>query len=84
MNRLLVAAVLGCVPLAAPGQVFRDITTFESLDTNGDQRVDKEEAREESRLHAQFSSYDLDGDGVITKREFQRYLGPRSPPRVLL
>jgi Ca2+-binding EF-hand superfamily protein len=68
------------VPLTALGQgPLGSSISFESLDVNGDGRIDKEEAREESRLNVAFLTYDTDGDGVISRREYQRFLGPRAP-----
>ena len=78
MKALLRAVVLACAPLAAFSQGFS--VSFESLDTDGNGRIDKEEAREESRLYASFLSYDTDGDGGISRREYQRFLGPRPLP----
>jgi hypothetical protein len=78
MKTLLGAVLLACAPIAALAQGFA--VSFESLDTDGNGRIDKEEAREESRLYASFLSYDTDGDGGISRREYQRFLGPRPLP----
>jgi Ca2+-binding EF-hand superfamily protein len=78
MKTSLTAVLLACVPLAAFAQGFS--VSFESLDTDGNGRIDKEEARVESRLYAAFLSYDTDGDGTISRREYQRFLGPRPAP----
>ena len=43
--------------------------TFESLDTNSDGRISKEEASVNSSVTAQFSHYDKNGDGFIEKEE---------------
>ncbi len=70
------------LPMAAWGQFGQgNQSTFEALDVDGNQKIDKEEAREDPRLRLSFSTYDSDGDGVISKREFIRFLGPRPPPR---
>ena len=56
--------------------------TFEVLDSDGNGLIDREEAREETRLYNSFITFDSNGDGAISKREYQRYLGPRTtPPR---
>lgn len=78
MKTSLGAVLLACAPIAAFSQGFS--VSFESLDTDGNGRIDKEEAREESRLYASFTSYDTDSDGGISRREYQRFLGPRPMP----
>ena len=78
MKTSLRLALLLCLPTAGFAQGFA--VSFESLDTDGNGRIDKEEAREESRLYASFLTYDTDGDGGISRREYQRFLGPRPLP----
>lgn len=78
MKTSLTALLLACVPFAILAQGFS--VSFESLDSDGNGRIDREEAREESRLYASFSSYDTDNDGGISRREYQRFLGPRPLP----
>lgn len=78
MTKSLLAGMLASVPLAAFSQGFS--VSFESLDSDGNGRIDKEEAREESRLYSSFQTYDTDGDGGISRREYQRFLGPRPAP----
>lgn len=43
--------------------------TFESLDTNGDGRISKEEAAANQNVLDQFSRYDKDGNGFIERAE---------------
>ena len=43
--------------------------TFESLDTNSDGRISKEEAAVNSSVTEQFSRYDKDGNGFIERAE---------------
>src|SRR5262245_43800062 len=43
--------------------------TFESLDTNGDGRISKEEAAANQNVLDQFSRYDKDGNGYIERAE---------------
>jgi Ca2+-binding EF-hand superfamily protein len=66
--------------LAAPAMAQNYSVAFETLDADGNGRIDKEEAREEPRLYASFLSYDTDGDGGISRCEYQRFLGPRPLP----
>ena len=43
--------------------------TFESLDTDSDGRISKTEAEANATVKAQFSSYDVNGDGFIERAE---------------
>ena len=43
--------------------------TFESLDTNSDGRISKEEASVNASVTQQFSRYDKNGNGFIEKEE---------------
>lgn len=76
MKKIFVIALCFTAPVMA--QMFS--VSFESLDKDGNGRIDKEEAREEPRLYASFLSYDTDGDGTLSRREYQRFLGPRPAP----
>jgi EF hand domain-containing protein len=44
-------------------------TTFESLDTNSDGKISKAEAEANANVKAQFSTYDINGDGFIERDE---------------
>lgn len=43
--------------------------TFESLDTDSDGRISKTEAEGNATVKAQFSMYDVNGDGFIERAE---------------
>jgi Ca2+-binding EF-hand superfamily protein len=43
--------------------------TFESLDTDSDGRISKTEAEANANVKAQFSRYDVNGDGFIERAE---------------
>jgi hypothetical protein len=44
-------------------------TTFESLDANSDGKISKDEAKVNANVTAQFTKYDMNGDGFIEKEE---------------
>lgn len=44
---------------------------FSELDTNGDQKISRDEAALDARLAANFSVHDLDRDGAISLSEYQ-------------
>jgi hypothetical protein len=44
-------------------------TTFESLDANSDGKISKDEAMVNANVTAQFTKYDMNGDGFIEKEE---------------
>jgi hypothetical protein len=43
--------------------------TFESLDTNSDGKISKDEAKANVNVSSQFSRYDVNGDGFIERAE---------------
>ena len=53
---------------AQPAQQQRG-ATFESLDTNSDGRISKDEAAVNTSVTEQFSSYDKNGNGFIEREE---------------
>jgi len=52
----------------APAQQSKG-ATFESLDTNSDGRISKEEAAANENVQANFAHYDANGDGFIERAE---------------
>jgi hypothetical protein len=85
-NRLIVTgAALALLPLSAafaqtpptaPAEQSQG-TTFESLDTNSDGRISKDEAAVNENVKSQFSHYDVDGNGFIERAEVGQ---ANSPP----
>lgn len=55
--------------------------TFESLDTDSDGRISKTEAEANATVKAQFSSYDVNGDGFIERAEVSQANESRSQPQ---
>jgi Ca2+-binding EF-hand superfamily protein len=53
-------------------------SSFDSLDTNGDGRISKDEAAADANVTAQFSRYDKNGDGYIDRAEVSQANNP--PP----
>ena len=56
-------------PAEEPSQPAQQGATFESLDTNSDGRISKQEASVNSSVTEQFSKYDKDGNGFIEREE---------------
>ena len=79
--RLAAAPSRHCCPSPAPlrkalrrrrptaTQPAQQGATFESLDTNSDGRISKEEASVNASVSQQFSKYDKNGNGYIEKEE---------------
>ena len=65
-------------PATAPQQ--GQGASFESLDTNADGRISKDEAAANASVMAQFSNYDLNGDGYIERAEVNKANEPQTPP----
>jgi hypothetical protein len=55
--------------------------TFESLDTDSDGRISQTEAEANATVKAQFSSYDVNGDGFIERAEVSQANESRSQPQ---
>ena len=54
---------------AQPAQDSQQGATFESLDKDSDGRISKSEAAVSANVTAQFSKYDLNGNGFIERDE---------------
>ena len=54
---------------STPAQPEQRGATFESLDADSDGRISKVEAEANATVKAQFSSYDVNGDGFIERAE---------------
>jgi hypothetical protein len=65
---------------SAPTQPASRGATFESLDTNGDGKISKDEAEANPGVKAQFSKYDVNGDGFIERAEVNQANGGQSSP----
>ena len=67
----LTAVLAQTPPAPAPAEqpAQQQGTTFESLDTNSDDRISKSEAEASPDVKAQFASYDVNGDGFIERAE---------------
>ena len=65
----------------APGQQQpqQQGATFESLDTNGDDKISKQEAAASQSVSEQFSRYDQNGDGFIDRAEVASTNHPSEP-----
>lgn len=53
----------------SPSQGSQQGATFDSLDTNGDGKISREEAAANANVSDQFSRYDQNGDGYIERSE---------------
>jgi Ca2+-binding EF-hand superfamily protein len=62
----------------AQGEPQQQGATFESLDKDSDGRISKTEAAANANVTAQFSSYDLNGNGFIEKEEVTNANNARS------
>lgn len=66
-------------PTTAPSQ--QGGATFESLDADSDGRISKAEAEANANVKAQFSRYDVNGDGFIERAEVTTSNESRSTPQ---
>ena len=92
-SRLLIAGIaIALLPLAAavaqsptpdpaqPAQDQQQGATFESLDKDSDGRISKSEAAVNANVTAQFSKYDINGNGFIERDEVSSANGAQSDP----
>jgi hypothetical protein len=57
---------------------------FETLDRNNDQRLSQQEVAGDDGLAGKFAALDIDGDGYVTKREYNaRMQKDRSEPSAM-
>lgn len=69
---LTAAAVTVCADEpAAPVSTAKVQTTFESIDRNLDRRISRTEAGPHKQLLDRFAQIDTNGDGFISKEEFE-------------
>ncbi len=55
---------------------------FETLDSNGDKVLSKDELQSHPRLYAQFDSIDTDKSGAISQAELQTFRASRQAARM--
>lgn len=89
-SRLLIAGtVAALLPFAAAvaqsptpdrAEPQQQGATFESLDKDSDGRISKSEAAVNANVTAQFSKYDLNGNGFIEKDEVTSANGAQTDP----
>lgn len=92
-SRLIAGAAVTLLPLSAFAQTTPPDTsspqqsqqsggtTFESLDTDSDGRISKTEAEANANVKAQFSTYDVNGDGFIERAEVNQSNTPSETPK---
>lgn len=68
----LSAALLSSVAVAGEEAASARVavTTFETLDKNGDRQISRTEATAEKALSDSFAIVDTDGDGYVTQAEY--------------
>lgn len=90
-SRLLIAGTMAALlPIAGafaqsstpaqPPQESQQGATFESLDKDSDGRISKSEAAADANVTAQFSKYDLNGNGFIERTEVGSANGAQPKP----
>jgi Ca2+-binding EF-hand superfamily protein len=80
---ILVAVMLPLATAASAEPKAPATATFKSLDRNGDQSIDKAEARADRAVAAAFNTADINLDGYISKSEYDVWLQRSSgaPPK---
>lgn len=74
MTRTLLTSLAATAALAIAGHAFADDhTTFESVDANGDGVITADEIPAGHKLAEKFSSIDTDGNGQISRAEFDAW-----------
>ena len=68
-------AALLSLPLAALAQEGPEMTMFEQLDADRNGVIDMDEASRSAQVTADFRQIDVDGDGRISRQEWQEYFG---------
>jgi hypothetical protein len=85
-NRLLAAAIIASIPLAAlageggktqPATPAGQSGSFDTLDSNKDGRISMPEASVDPKLVETFSTTDKNGDGYLDNSEFDGRDKPR-------
>ena len=56
-----------------PGNTIGAAPDFKQLDSDGDEKLTKDELSASPALSAKFRTLDVDGDGKLTKREFAKF-----------
>ena len=78
---LPLAAAMAQSPTPDPAEPAQQQgATFESLDKDSDGRISKSEAAVNANVTAQFSKYDLNGNGFIERDEVSSANGAQSDP----
>lgn len=75
MRKLIPALCLGLFSFGAFAGDYSDENkvSFESLDKNSDQQISQTEAQDHEKLGTDFSKADANGDGFISREEFEAY-----------
>jgi len=74
MRKLIPALCLGLFSFGAfAGEGTETKASFESLDKNSDQQISMTEAQDHEKLGTDFSKADANGDGFVSREEFEAY-----------
>ena len=72
MRKLIPALCLGLFSFGAFAGDANKVS-FESLDKNSDQQISQTEAQDHEKLGTDFSKADANGDGFVSREEFEAY-----------